>query len=350
MGDVSTATLTCRDCGTEIFRKAQTGGIPQFCAPCRAARVRGRQPEYVRRRKNPRKVHTCRDCGTEVFRTSPRGMAPQLCPPCKVEAKRRAMQKADHRRSGRIRTQVPATYTCSGCHKDFPRASRRSWPKHCPGCRVARERQRGQAKAEKKRAALRHKFETEGRWTDCETCGARFGCRRQAGPAPRRCEACRVARLNEKRKATRPWIRVGCCENCGRPTDRASRGGQPRRRCSKCNAGLRDPRTGRYTPTRREAPSGEAPYGPAWTRRRGQIPEDFTALDIFERDRWTCGICRKRIDPKLRAPHRMAATLDHLIPVIDGGIDSRANTRAAHQSCNSSRNHRGGGEQLLLVG
>ncbi len=303
MGDASTTTLACRDCGTAIFRKP--------------GNVRGRGPMY---------------CGN-----------------CALIRRRRA--RSQHKKRRRAGVKSPRTFACIDCAAEFLRLNMAgSPPMRCEQCWTTKERARGRAKNRRVAEERRQAFETDGRWTTCETCGTEVRCRFQGGPKPRWCEPCRVERLNAKRRATKPWIRVGKCEDCGGPTDRASRTGEPRRRCPRCNAGRRDPRTGRYIPTQRQAPEGEAPYGPAWTRHRGQSPDHFSALEIFERDRWVCGICRKRIDPKLRAPHRMAATLDHLIPVIEGGIDSRANTRAAHQSCNSSRNHRGGGEQLLLVG
>lgn len=291
----------------------------------------------------------CRDCGKEIFRMTPGGRPPLRCQPCINAARRRS--KNDYKRRRRTGVQPPTTYTCLGCGNQFPRPHGGTLPQRCTDCWMVHERERGTNRRAEHFGALRRKFETEGRWTNCETCAHRFRCHRQKGLAPRWCEPCRVERWNAKRKAMRPWIRAGCCEDCGQPTDRASRA-VPRRRCRKCDARRRDPQTNRFISTLKadQAPPGERPFGPAWTRRRGQWPDNFTALDIFERDKWVCGICRKKIDRSLRYPHRMSATLDHVVPVIEGGIDSRANVRPAHLSCNSSRNHRGGGEQLLLLG
>lgn len=80
----------------------------------------------------------------------------------------------------------------------------------------------------------------------------------------------------------------------------------------------------------------------------GFVPID--RLKIFERDRWTCQLCFKRIPKRLKSPHPRSATLDHIVPLAEGGEHTVTNVHAAHRLCNSSKSHRGGGEQLLLIG
>jgi 5-methylcytosine-specific restriction endonuclease McrA len=46
----------------------------------------------------------------------------------------------------------------------------------------------------------------------------------------------------------------------------------------------------------------------------------------------------------------MSASIDHLIPLSQGGGHVRANLRAAHRVCNVNRGIRGGNEQLMLIG
>lgn len=62
-------------------------------------------------------------------------------------------------------------------------------------------------------------------------------------------------------------------------------------------------------------------------------------LAIYERDGWTCQLCAEPVDPSLDPLHRMAATLDHIIPraLTLFPDDSPANLRLAHRSCNSAR-------------
>jgi 5-methylcytosine-specific restriction endonuclease McrA len=84
--------------------------------------------------------------------------------------------------------------------------------------------------------------------------------------------------------------------------------------------------------------------------KRGAETEIFTHVEIFERDRWKCGICRKRISKRLKYPHPMSASLDHIIPLSKGGSHMRAGVQASHLTCNVKKHNLGGGEQLLLIG
>jgi 5-methylcytosine-specific restriction endonuclease McrA len=89
------------------------------------------------------------------------------------------------------------------------------------------------------------------------------------------------------------------------------------------------------------------------TKRRAQIAieaETFDPIEIFERDRWRCGVCRGRVNPKRAHPHPLSPSLDHVVPVAEGGQHTRANARLTHLRCNLSRGARGGGEQLALIG
>jgi 5-methylcytosine-specific restriction endonuclease McrA len=71
---------------------------------------------------------------------------------------------------------------------------------------------------------------------------------------------------------------------------------------------------------------------------------------VGERDGWRCGICRKRVDWTLVYPDRMSPSLDHVVPLSEGGEHTYANTRIAHLICNNLRRHHGGNEQLALIG
>jgi 5-methylcytosine-specific restriction endonuclease McrA len=78
--------------------------------------------------------------------------------------------------------------------------------------------------------------------------------------------------------------------------------------------------------------------------------DGVTDAEILDRDHWTCGICRKRIGRKFRSPHPRSASIDHIMPLSEGGDDTAANKRAAHLGCNIRRSNRGGNEQLALIG
>jgi hypothetical protein len=84
--------------------------------------------------------------------------------------------------------------------------------------------------------------------------------------------------------------------------------------------------------------------------RFGVERERVNRLRVFERDKWRCGICRKRVDKRLKYPHPMSASLDHIVPMVHGGGHTYANGQCAHLKCNVDKRAGGHGEQLALVG
>jgi 5-methylcytosine-specific restriction endonuclease McrA len=71
---------------------------------------------------------------------------------------------------------------------------------------------------------------------------------------------------------------------------------------------------------------------------------------LLERDKFRCGICGKRISARLKYPHPMSASIDHVVPLAKGGTHAKENLRPAHLDCNVRKGAGGEGEQLLLVG
>lgn len=70
------------------------------------------------------------------------------------------------------------------------------------------------------------------------------------------------------------------------------------------------------------------------------LVEDFSRVEIFNRDNWVCGICAGVIDRTLQWPNQMSVSLDHVVPIARGGEHSRANTQASHLFCNISKGAR----------
>lgn len=81
----------------------------------------------------------------------------------------------------------------------------------------------------------------------------------------------------------------------------------------------------------------------------GVAHEQYTTLEIAKRDRYMCGLCRKRVAMTKQVPHPKAPTIDHVVPLDDGGDDVRANVQLAHFICNSTKGVRGT-QQLALIG
>lgn len=69
---------------------------------------------------------------------------------------------------------------------------------------------------------------------------------------------------------------------------------------------------------------------------------------IFERDGWVCQLCGKPVDRRLKFPHPMSASLDHITPISKGGEHVRVNVQCSHFSCNSRKNNKLGSQMLLF--
>ena len=71
---------------------------------------------------------------------------------------------------------------------------------------------------------------------------------------------------------------------------------------------------------------------------------------LVKRDGAKCAICGKRVAIDKPWPHRLSPSIDHVIPVSDGGSDAVANLRLTHLSCNCARGAGvGDGTQLALI-
>jgi 5-methylcytosine-specific restriction endonuclease McrA len=84
--------------------------------------------------------------------------------------------------------------------------------------------------------------------------------------------------------------------------------------------------------------------------KRDAYVADVSPTKIYRRDGYRCKLCSKRLNMRVVVPHPMAPTIDHIIPLAQGGTHEPANAQAAHFLCNSIKGDRGGNEQLLLIG
>ena len=63
-------------------------------------------------------------------------------------------------------------------------------------------------------------------------------------------------------------------------------------------------------------------------------------LAILERDGWVCHICTLPIDPTVQWPAVDSPTVDHVIPLAQGGSNDADNLAAAHAYCNNVKHSR----------
>ena len=134
----------------------------------------------------------------------------------------------------------------------------------------------------------------------------------------------------------------GRCDTCYR-RDRYSESLEVRERVSDANKRWAEKRTDAYyAKNRRERRRRRA-------RLAGAVSDAYSLTQIAERDGWRCGICLQVVGKKFDSNHPRAATVDHIVPLSDGGDDVLTNLQLAHRSCNSKKMHTGPG-QLRLVG
>lgn len=255
----------------------------------------------------------------------------------------------------------PRCRDCLDCGKTFHGDRAQCWSCVLKHRRPMRECERCHMPFRATRATKRLRA-TQGQWTRyCSTtCSNRADAdrRRKPPPAPStriwivdcvECERAVVVRRSNARY---------CSRRCG---ERAFRKAHPRtsfvgeeRTCPRprCRAAFIQARPGQVYCTTRcyNAERRRNDKARRRARRRGVERETYRPLDIYERDRWTCGLCGKRIHRNQRAPHPLAPTIDHVIPMSLGGNDTKANVQAAHFLCNSIKGTSGCNSQLRLVG
>lgn len=179
---------------------------------------------------------------------------------------------------------------------------------------------------------------------ECRSCGATILVR-TTGPRAL-CDRCRELGPSVAVVLLRQRAERYVCAGCASPFERRPTKGQRPRWCPDCASGRGWKRANPGSRLRSDA------------KRRAAMrieAETFAPEEIFERDGWRCQIpgCSqrsRRIRQDKTFPHPLSPSIDHIIPVSEGGHHLRTNVRAAHFGCNSGRGNRGGNDQLLLIG
>ena len=84
-------------------------------------------------------------------------------------------------------------------------------------------------------------------------------------------------------------------------------------------------------------------------KRTTQI-EPINEKIVYLRDGWTCQPCKKRVDKRFKFPSPMSGSLDHIVPLSEGGSHTYNNVQLAHFICNISKQAKTlpQGEQLRM--
>lgn len=93
--------------------------------------------------------------------------------------------------------------------------------------------------------------------------------------------------------------------------------------------------------------------GSAEDRRRNAVRQGDSSIHwrpLGERDGWKCHLCGERVLRRGGTAHEpRGATVDHIVPIVDGGVHEWHNVALAHRHCNVARGA-AGVVQLRMVG
>jgi hypothetical protein len=343
--------LTCVTCGVGFERQATRGPAPVYCTPsCRnrahhgRERADGRYAERLRAKKDKRQpvrhACTCVVCGSEF---SARTASAKYCQPICSRRAFGARRKADGRLADQRRKRAPqraayqaayrVTVPCAVCGtlttQMRGRTERPTCGELCKAylrCRWPQSKVPDSHPSRSTRIPDAH----PARHRPCAHCGESLTIR-HAGQTY--CdEGCSSRAAAVRARARRPRFVACKCRECSTSflLDRQAFGSHGVFCSTRCSL--------RYHSAVRRA------------RERGVERETVRRVEVFERDKWRCHLCGKKIKRDVVVPHPLAATLDHVVPLEQLGPHTMANLRAAHFRCNSIKSNRGGGEQLALLG
>jgi hypothetical protein len=289
--------LSCLFCDGEISTTGTRGRPPSYCSKAckQQARNQVKRDEIGFFRSARREDRTCLTCGNtfNIHLASPKKYCNRECMKADPDWVQRMRNQARQALIVRTATtlRIVKVY-CLGCGVLF-RPISRNYATYCSrtcAFQASRTGKVGQV------------CKVEAR--NCPICDRLFVC-------------------GDRRDGSHQW-KVRCSLECER---------EHRRRAQ---------RIFDRTPTRKQARRIEARRrNPIRRAQKLELPyEIFDPIEIYERDRWFCGICGLIVDPSVCWPNPMSPSLDHVKPLALGGKHTRDNTQLTHLRCNLSKGMR----------
>lgn len=114
--------------------------------------------------------------------------------------------------------------------------------------------------------------------------------------------------------------------------------------CERCGGVLIAVGGAKTCPGACRAAQGNDSRREAEQRRRARMRDAFVARvvrrEVFARDAYMCKLCGEPLDMSKQAPHPLSPSIDHVIPLANGGTHEPGNVQAAHFLCNSVKSNK----------
>lgn len=261
--------------------------------------------------------HTCADCGVKIERRTTR----TRCVACAKDHRRKLERERDRRRDRSGRKPGKWTRPCPSCGVTFTRAGGAA---RCDVCVAMFAAAAKSPKCGPNLSDIGHlvTLPDPGQVAPCEWCGRWFHRRGVA----RFCSKLCVRAVDGAHTA----VTFRRCLRCGDTYCRA---------IAVPDAGFCSGRCNRASSKRHRSHIKRAKNG----------GERFTLREIAERDGWKCHLCGGAVPDRAWMARDKDPTIDHLVPVSEGGEHTRKNVALAHNRCNWERGAEGLA-QLRLVG
>jgi hypothetical protein len=243
----------------------------------------------------------CRVCGTHFEKPNRRGRLPVFC---STECVRVDRELKYPRKTNRVNV-------CEICECSFESVGPGPAAKVCSrACKNEKER-------------LRSLASRPVHYRECEICNTEFETRYKASFAcSPECQRERV-RLWQKNKwveslESRPQTKEIICKWCNEPVV-----------VPYSMTGAR-----KYHDACKKQATRAKNRKKSVKRQGAKTQSNIVHEVIAERDNYVCHICGELVDMSLPRRSHYGATLDHVIPIAKGGLDSEDNVKLAHWICN----------------
>lgn len=235
---------------------------------------------------------------------------------------------------------------CEVCHREFWRKrhggnkdSMRACSRVCGWALISLDAKSKRIQREQVRLAERAAKQQRV----CNVCGIAFASVRPRPVCGDACAAALVARIRKQRVENERGVVLRGCAECGRSFVVPYGHGRAGR--TLCSDSCRKRRTRAAGRRRGKSHSARA-------RQRGQrFDPTIRRVDVFERDGWTCQLCRCSTPRRLLSDFRslQAPTLDHIVALSQGGSHTLDNVQCACRGCNSRKGAKAIGQPRLFA-